>query len=88
VRRHGFLRRGPRLPWDERKKEDQSEQVVVKSRKIRVQLPKVVVEEIKPIPIQTVKEIAAVEITVPGLGKAVLAKIDQEEEDDFVLWTI
>lgn len=88
-RRHTFLRRGPRLPWDDSERsEDKQPDVVVVSKRKRVKLPPAAVEEIRPIPIQTVKEISGVQITVPDVGTARLAKQVQDEEDDLIIWMI
>ena len=90
VRRVRFLRRAPRLPWEEEIQDASvEEKVVVKSRRKRIQLPLIekIKEEIDPIPVAAFKEIDGISITVPEIGTAVLEKIADEEED-LLLWMI
>jgi hypothetical protein len=85
VRRHRFLRRAPKLPWEQ---EEQAEQIVIAPTK-RKRIPMPAIEAMRTatggaIPIQTVKEIAAPSIAIPDVGKAVL---DDDEDEDW-LWMI
>ena len=84
VHRGRFLRRGPKLPWDdiEERKETPDEQVVIaKPRRRRIKLPQEVRAAVAgAIPIQETVEIAAPRITVPGIGSAVLKINDDEEQ--------
>lgn len=87
VPRSRFLRRAPKLPWDEAEKLDvKQEPVVAKSRRKQIRLPKAVVEAIAPIQIEKVKELPAVEITLPSVGIARLDNKSLEDEDDLVIW--
>jgi hypothetical protein len=65
---------------------DEDEEVVsvAPARRKRIALPPVQVQEaIAPIPIQTIREIAAPVISIPDIGIAEL----EDDEDDF-LWLI
>lgn len=85
VRHSRFLRRGPKLPWEEIE-EVTNDGVVVKSRRKRIPLPEVHRLErlMGPVPIERYKELPAVEIISP-LGTARLEKYDEDEEDE-LLW--
>lgn len=91
VRHARFLRRGPKLPWDEPGPAEvvASEVTVAPPKRRRVRMPAMekIRKEIAPIPIQTVQEIAAPVIHVPELGHAV-AKLVEQEEDELLLWLI
>lgn len=86
IRHSRFLRRGPRLPWDEIE-EVTDDGVVVKSRRKRIALPEVQRMErlVAPIPVERFKDLPAIEIKIPELGSARLEKYDEDEEDD-LLW--
>lgn len=88
VGRARFLRRGPKLPWD-KDEEAQEQDVVVKSRRKRIPLPIVRQMEraVSPIPVQPIKHLDAIQIVLPDVGTATLAKNDDEEED-LLLWLI
>ena len=88
VRHSRFLRRGPKLPWEEIE-EVTDDGVVVKSRRKRIPLPQVQRMErlVAPIPVERFKDLPAIEITIPELGSARLEKYDEDEEDD-LLWLI
>jgi hypothetical protein len=90
VGRARFLRRGPKLPWDkDEETQEQEQEVVVKSRRKRIPLPVVqqMREAVSPIPVQTIKHLDGIQIIVPSIGTATLAKTDDEEED-LLLWLI
>lgn len=79
VHRARFLRRGPKLPWEEIE-ETPDEVVIAKPRRKRIKLPAEVRAAVaEAIPIQATQEIPAPRITVPGVGTAVL-KINDDEE--------
>ena len=90
-RHRGFLRRGPRLPWEEEDAVDEKPAaadavIVAKPRQRRIKLPALQIAAVKDdIPIRMVYEIEAPSITVPDLGTAVL-RLD--EDDDMILISI
>ncbi len=80
VRRARFLRRAPRLPWEQ--EEEESPVTVAPVKRKRIQLPVAKAQErMGPIPIQTMREISAPVITIPELGTATLKAIEDEDED-------
>ena len=87
IRRARFLRRAPKLPWEE---EDESPQITVAPpRRKRISMPAVQAMRRateNAIPIQTFKEISAPSITIPEIGTAVLQAIEDDEDD--WLWLI
>ena len=82
VRRHRFLRRGPKLPWDEVEKEKADEPVIVaKSIRRRIKLPAEVRKAaVEALPVATSITIDAPHIKLPGVGTATLSIPDDEEE--------
>ena len=86
VRRHRFLRRAPKLPWE--REEEQSEQITIAPpKRKRIPLPAIAAMRQATdgaIPIQTVQEIVAPSITIPDVGKAVL----EDDDDEDWLWLI
>lgn len=88
IRHSRFLRRGPKLPWEEIE-EVTDDGVVVKSRRKRIPLPQIqrIERIVSPIPVERFKELPAVEITIPELGTARLERYDEDEEDE-LLWLI
>lgn len=89
VRHSRFLRRGPKLPWDEEIEETTTDDGVVVSAPKRRRIPLPVVRALRKatagdVPIQIIKEISAPSITIPELGTARLDEI--EDDDDIVLW--
>lgn len=86
--RRGFLRRSykaPILPWERIPDEPV---VIAKPARKRIRMP--AVEAIRKatdgaIPIETVREIAAPVISIPEIGAAVLADIDDDED---LIWLI
>lgn len=84
VRRARFLRRAPRLPWEQVDEEEKVVSVAPAKRR-RIRLPEV--EAVRDavgdaIPVQTVREISAPRIYVPDLG---IAELDDDED---ILWLI
>lgn len=87
-RRHRFLRRAPRLPWERDEQIETVQDVVVaKPKRKRISMPAAaeIRSEIGPIPLQAVTEVIAPAITVPDLGKAAL---DDDDDEDLMLWLI
>lgn len=83
VRRHRFLRRGPRLPWEDKETEEKRDEpvVVAKSKRKRIKLPAEVKQAAaEAIPLETHITIDAPKIKLPGVGTAVLQVPDDEEE--------
>ena len=82
IPRRGYLRRGPKLPWDEEPQEEREEQVVVaKSKRQRIKLPEEIKEVLADaIPVATHTVIDAPRIKIPSVGTAVLHTPDDEEE--------
>lgn len=86
--RRGFLRRSykaPILPWERIPDEPV---IVAKPARKRIRMP--AVEAIRKatdsaIPIQAVREISAPVISIPEIGAAVLADIDDDED---LIWLI
>jgi hypothetical protein len=88
VRRARFLRRAPRLPWEEDPEETQeSPQVTVDPpKRKRIRMPALeAIRSAKPIPIQTIKAIDAPSISIPELGTA---QVQIDDDDDDWLWLI
>lgn len=83
VRHSRFLRRGPRLPWEEVVEEVVTDDGVVVAKPVRrrIKLPREIRETLAEshIPFQTHVVIDAPIIRMPGVGTAVL-RIDDEEE--------
>lgn len=84
VRRHRFLRRAPKLPWEEQQKEIAREQVVVsRPKRRRVKLPQVVEEAVAAtVPVQTVQTLDAPKITIPSVGTATLRTKDYSDPEE------
>ena len=82
VRRHRFLRRGPKLPWEDIEEETPDERVVVaKSIRRRIKLPAEIRKAAtEAIPVATSITIDAPQIKLPGVGTATLSIPDDEEE--------
>ena len=82
VRRHRFLRRGPKLPWEDIEDETPDERVVVaKSIRRRIKLPAEVRKAAaEALPVATSITIDAPQIKLPGVGTATLSIPDDEEE--------
>jgi len=80
VRRARFLRRGPKLPWEEDEIQDVPVTVTEVRKRKRIKLPKEIVEAVDGIPIQASVEVPELRINVPSVGSAVLRAPDDEEE--------
>lgn len=83
MRRARFLRRSHRLPWEQDFSEETEQITVAPPRRQRIKMPPAVVQAVKPIPIETVKEISAPSITIPEIGTA---NLDLDDDDDDLLW--
>ena len=90
VRRARFLRRAPRLPWEEQEEVQEDKPIIVAPpRKQRIKMPAIeaIRSNLKPIPIEAVKTIDAPIIVIPELGAAHLQQLEDDEDDDW-LWLI
>jgi len=81
VRRSRFLRRGPRLPWDETPEEVVTiEEVAQGPRRKRIRLPKEVIAAASPMQIEVDSaQMPAFKIHVPDVGAAIVKQDDEEE---------
>lgn len=80
VRRSRFLRRGPKLPWEEDEIQDAPVTVTEVRKRKRIKLPKEIIEAVDGIPIQVSVEVPELRINVPSVGSAILRAPDDEEE--------
>lgn len=83
VRKARFLRRGPRLPWDE---PEESDVVTVeeppKRKRKRIKLPAEVIEVVQDaIPVQAYIEVPMPRIVIPDVP----VSLDDEEDDDWLM---
>lgn len=89
VHRARFLRRSKRteLPWEREETVVTNDGVVVKAKRRRIPLPAVQkIEKEIGLPIEAVRDIPAFSIKVPELGTATIDILEDEQEDDLVLW--
>ena len=86
VRRARFLRRGPKLPWEEEIPDEVVTVTEIPSKRKRIKLPKEVIDTIKDsVPIEAANaRLPDLEINIPSVGKT-RVRIDYDEETAIVM---